>query len=154
MPPTFQKRCFKDTAEFKSDLPEFAKSIYVNEADMKNVYFLISGPTDSPFQGGEYVIHLELTEKYPMEPPSFRMLTPNGRFILGSKICTSFSNFHKESWSPCYNFNTIIKSLISFMLDTDTSHVGAMQSSTEEKVRYAMSSHEYNKTKGYDKWFV
>lgn len=153
MPPKFQKRVEKDTKEFIQDTPDFARKIYVSESDMKNIFFLIEGPTGTPYEGGEYVIQLILTDQYPMEPPSFKMLTPSGRFIVGSPICTSFSNYHKETWSPCYNFNTIIKSLISFMIDSTTSHIGAMISTDIEKREFARKSKQYNIDYEYSKLF-
>jgi ubiquitin-conjugating enzyme E2 J2 len=155
MPPKFQKRVEKDTREFINDTPEFAKKIHVSETDMKNIYVLIEGPTGTPYEGGEYIIQLILTNNYPMEPPSFKMLTPSGRFVVDSLICTSFSGFHKETWTPCYNFNTIIKSLISFMIDdADSSHVGKMASTDEQKVMYAKASRDYNTAMGYNSKFI
>jgi len=44
-----------------------------------------------------------------MQPPDIKMMTPNGRFEVGKKICTTFTSFHKESWSPIYDFVGIMK---------------------------------------------
>ena len=40
---------------------------------------------------------------YPFKPPSIFMLTPNGRFETGRRLCLSMSDFHPESWVPAWS---------------------------------------------------
>ena len=35
---------------------------------------------------------------YPFKPPSLLMVTPNGRFETGQRLCLSMSDFHPETW--------------------------------------------------------
>lgn len=44
-----------------------------------------------------------LPTEYPMKPPSIILLTPNGRFEVGKKICLTISAHHPESWQPSWS---------------------------------------------------
>ena len=39
-------------------------------------HFVISGPTDSPYEGGQYHGKLVFPSEYPYKPPAIMMLTP------------------------------------------------------------------------------
>lgn len=153
MPPNFAKRVMKDYKDFSTNLPQFAKGIYLDEDDLTQIYFYFEGPSDSDYQGGEYIMKFVLTKEYPLTPPDFIFLTPNGRFDINKKICTSFTGFHKESWSPCYNFNTLFTSIISFMLDENLGHVGSVKCSKEGREKFAINSKEYNEKHHLRKMF-
>ena len=147
------RRIQKEINMYKRSPAEFAPYIYVDETNLYNVYFLINGPKGSCYEGGEYVVLIHLQADYPMSPPDIKMLTPSGRFATNKSICTTFTNFHPESWCPTYTFNTIIASFISFMMDNDVTAVGSIKSTAEEKQQIAHESHAYNKNKRYDEWF-
>ncbi|KAG0450291.1 hypothetical protein HPP92_026855, partial [Vanilla planifolia] len=65
--------------------------------------FAILGPRDSEFEGGIYHGRIQLPAEYPFKPPSFMLLTPNGRFETQTKICLSISNHHPEHWQPSWS---------------------------------------------------
>lgn len=138
------KRIQREIKQFQDDPPDYITKIYVNENNLTHVYFLLNGPKDSPYENGEYIIHMKLPNTYPHDPPSIEIKTPNGRFIINKNICTTFTNYHPESWSSVYTFSTIMKSFLSFMIDDDSNHVGGMNSSIEDKKKYALNSKEYN----------
>jgi ubiquitin-conjugating enzyme E2 J1 len=48
---------------------------------------LVDCSTVSALQGGIYHGRILLPSEYPFKPPSFLMLTPNGRFETGVKVC-------------------------------------------------------------------
>ena len=52
---------------------------------------------------------------YPFKPPAFMLLTPNGRFETGVKICLSISAHHPEHWQPIWSVRTALTALIAFM---------------------------------------
>ena len=58
---------------------------------------------------------LELHENYPFMAPKLIFFTPNGRFDINMTICTSFTNYHQESWTSAWNVRTLILATISFM---------------------------------------
>lgn len=54
-------------------------------------HFTIRGPKDTEFAGGIYHGRILLPASYPHAPPDILLITPNGRFQLGTKICLSIS---------------------------------------------------------------
>jgi len=48
-------------------------------------HFTVRGPADTEFDGGIYHGRIVLPPDYPMKPPNFIFLTPNGRFETGKK---------------------------------------------------------------------
>lgn len=57
-------------------------------------HYVIEGSRDTPYEGGFYWGKLIFPKEYPLKPPSVIMLTPNGRFRTGKKLCLSMSDFH------------------------------------------------------------
>lgn len=149
------KRVLKEIKMFNNEKPPHALHLHVPDRDMFTAFFLIEGPSESPFYEGQYVVELKLPRDYPSMPPRIRMKTPNGRFAIDTDICTTFSSFHPEKWSPIYTFNTIITSLISFMTDIDDNlFIGRIDASNDERRKLALASKEYNTSKGFDKMWT
>ena len=71
------------------------------------------------------------------------MMTPSGRFEINKPICTSFSDYHPETWDPSWNIQTIVLGLISFML-TEEVTAGAVKTSDGVKRNFAAGSLEFN----------
>jgi len=114
--------------------------------DEKNILtwnFLIRGPPDSPFAGGEYHGVLLFPSEYPFKPPGIKMFTPSGRFQPDRKICFSMSDFHPGSWNPAWSVATILTGLLSFML-SDEMTTGSITSSEAHKLVFAARSHSWN----------
>ena len=74
---------------------------------------------------------------YPLRPPSFRFLTPTGRFEVNREICLSISGHHEETWQPAWGIRTALVAIRSFM-DTDVKgQVGGLM--TQDSVRRDMA---------------
>ena len=106
-------------------------------------HFIMRGPADSPYAGGEYHGTLIFPPQYPFSPPGIKVFTPSGRFQPDRKLCTSFSDFHAGSWNPAWSVSTILTGLLSFML-SDEITTGSIRSSDSEKREFAKSSHAWN----------
>ena len=87
---TISKIC---TKRLNGDLRLLAKEpldnieTYPDEDNILIWYFLIKGPEDSPYNNGLYIGKILHNPEYPLKPPDFMMLTPNGRFSINKKIC-------------------------------------------------------------------
>ena len=79
-------------------------------------------------QGGIYHGRILLPPEYPFKPPSFMMLTQNGRFETGVKICLSISSHHPEHWQPSWSVRTALTALIAFMPTPGNGAIGSMVS--------------------------
>lgn len=96
-----------------------------------------------PYAGGEYHGLLEFPPEYPMRPPSFKVLTPSGRFEPGVRLCLSMSDYHPESWNPSWSVETLLVGLQSFMYEESTA-IGSMARSAAERTLLASASHTFN----------
>ncbi|KAG8844962.1 Ubiquitin-conjugating enzyme E2 6 [Tulasnella sp. 330] len=114
--------------------------------DEKNILtwnFIIRGPPDSPYHGGEYHGMIMFPAEYPFKPPGIKMLTPSGRFSPDKKICFSMSDFHPGTWNPAWSVATICTGILSFML-SDEITTGSVSSTDQDKKTFAARSHAWN----------
>jgi len=114
--------------------------------DEKNILtwnYIIRGPPDSVYAGGEYHGILLFPSEYPFKPPGIKMLTPSGRFQPDRKVCFSMSDFHPGTWNPAWSVATILTGLLSFML-SDEMTTGSVTSSESHKRAFAAASHGWN----------
>lgn len=65
-----------------------------------------------------------------MKPPSFMMLTPNGRFQTSAKICLSISSHHPEHWQPSWSVRTALVALTAFMPTPGNGAIGSLVSTS------------------------
>nr|AJE25532.1 ubiquitin-conjugating enzyme [Starmerella bombicola] len=114
-----------------------------SDQDILQWYYVITGPPDTPFAGGQYLGDLKFPPNYPYSPPSIRMLTPSGRFDPGARLCLNMSDFHPETWNPAWNVSTILTGLLSFMCSSEIT-TGAMQTSTQKKIEFSKRSVKWN----------
>jgi len=136
------KRLTKEYVAMQREPPPFIWAA----PDEKNILtwnYLIRGPPDSPFEGGEYHGVLMFPAEYPFKPPGIKMLTPSGRFAPDKKICFSMSDFHPASWNPAWSVATILTGLLSFML-SDEITTGSVNTSDADKGAWARKSHSWN----------
>jgi ubiquitin-conjugating enzyme E2 J2 len=107
-----------------------------------NFHFCLHG-LDGAYAGGFYHGVLQLSEEYPFAPPQLQFFTPSGRFEVNKPICTTFTNFHKESWASSWNVRTMILATISFM-NSEEPGAGYINSSSYTRRQYAKASLDHN----------
>lgn len=110
--------------------------------------FAICGPRDSEFEGGIYHGRIQLPVEYPLKPPAFMMLTPNGRFETQTKICLSISNYHPEHWQPSWSVRTALVALVAFMPTEPKGALGSLDFSKDERRALAIKSRDAPPTYG------
>ncbi|WWC63743.1 uncharacterized protein I303_106348 [Kwoniella dejecticola CBS 10117] len=109
------------------------------EKNILDWHFIIRGPPDTPYEGGEYHGLIWFPSDYPFKPPDVKMFTPSGRFETGHKICMSMTSYWNAAWSVA----TILTGLLSFML-SDEITAGAVKTTVAEKKILAKQSHGFN----------
>jgi len=137
-----QKRLSKEFVAMQKEPPPFVWAT-PDEKNILNWHYIIRGPPDSPYAGGEYHGVLLFPSDYPFKPPGIKMFTPSGRFQPDKKICFSMSDFHPGTWNPAWSVATILTGLLSFML-ADEMTTGSVTSTTREKSVLAARSHAWN----------
>ncbi|KAI8906436.1 ubiquitin-conjugating enzyme/RWD-like protein [Gorgonomyces haynaldii] len=115
------------------------------ESNILEWHYVITGPPDSPYSGGEYHGKLLFPPEYPYKPPGIKMLTPNGRFRTDFKLCLTMSDYHPGLWNPAWSVSTILTGLLSFMLE-DTPTTGSVETTLSEKRLLAKKSKAWNRT--------
>jgi len=113
------------------------------ETNILEWHYVIEGSNGTPYEGGYYWGKLVFPKEYPLKPPSVIMLTPNGRFKTGRRLCLSMSDFHPESWNPMWSVSTIISGLISFMVESSPT-LGSIQTEGYQKRKFARLSLDFN----------
>jgi ubiquitin-conjugating enzyme E2 J2 len=106
-------------------------------------YFVIEGPPDSFYEGGEYLGRIQLPNDFPFKAPQFYLITPSGRFQTETSICLSYSAHHQDTWSPMWTIDKMVQGLLSFMLE-DAKALGTMETDEKTKRALAKQSLEFN----------
>mmetsp|Transcript_12349 Transcript_12349/g.22315 ORF Transcript_12349/g.22315 Transcript_12349/m.22315 type:complete len:316 (+) Transcript_12349:47-994(+) len=113
------------------------------ENDLFEWHFTVRGPPDTCFEGGLYHGRILLPSEYPLKPPEFMLLTPNGRFEVGKRICLSITSFHQETWQPSWGIRTMLTALIGFMPSAPEG-IGALDYPDVERALLAKLSHSFH----------
>lgn len=159
MIPGVNKRVLKDIQVARETLKkELGIYIAPEENNYYRIHFILPGPEGTPFEGGLYHGMIRLNDNHPYSPPNIHMITPNGRFTVESHpipatsrgICTTFTSFHPESWTPINDICTILKGFISFMCQPfhadGGAGIGGIQSTDERKRKLAKQSIDHIKS--------
>jgi ubiquitin-conjugating enzyme E2 H len=91
--------------------------------NMQEFYVRFKGPSETPFEGGLWKIHVELPDQYPYKSPSIgfvnRIFHPNIDELSGS-VCLDVIN---QTWSPMYDminiFEVFLPQLLRYPNPTD-----------------------------------
>uniref|UniRef100_A0A3Q3A6D6 Ubiquitin-conjugating enzyme E2 J1 n=1 Tax=Kryptolebias marmoratus TaxID=37003 RepID=A0A3Q3A6D6_KRYMA len=135
------KRLMKEAAELRDPTEHYHAQPL--EDNLFEWHFSVRGPPDSDFDGGIYHGRIVLPPEYPMKPPSIILLTPNGRFEVGKKICLSISGHHPETWQPSWSIRTALIAIIGFMPTKGEGAIGSLDYTPEERRALAKKSQDF-----------
>jgi ubiquitin-conjugating enzyme E2 H len=84
--------------------------------NMQEFFVRFKGPTETPFEGGVWKVHVELPDQYPYKSPSIgfvnRIFHPNIDELSGS-VCLDVIN---QTWSPMYDMINIFEVFLPQLL--------------------------------------
>lgn len=141
----FTKRIQKEIQMYEKEKFKFPNLILrPSEETLLKWYFIVYDLKETDFENGVYYGIVLLEPEYPLKPPNFKFFTPNGRFQTDTKICTTFSGFHKDTYTSTWNIMSMMQGMISFMTENG-SGVGSLVSSPEIRKKLASESLEWNK---------
>ncbi|KAL6721556.1 hypothetical protein ACLMJK_000660 [Lecanora helva] len=133
------KRILKEASELSAH-PDPTLHAAPLESNLFEWHFTIAGPPSTVYSNGIYHGRIVLPPSYPLRPPSFRFLTPSGRFEVNREICLSISGHHEETWQPAWGIRTALWALRAFMEGDAKGQVGGMEMPQSERERMAIES--------------
>lgn len=142
--PFATKRLTKEYQNIHKNPPPYIIA-HPTEENILEWHYIITGPPDTPYKGGQYWGTLLFPADYPFAPPAIRMYTPSGRFQPGVRLCLSISDFHPKSFNPAWEVSTILNGLLSFMTG-DEMTTGSVHESDESRRAHAARSRWWNST--------
>ena len=150
MSAVFNKRLNKEIQLYKLSNFIFPNLILQPTEDLTLWYFIVYDLKETEYENGIYLGKVKLPDKYPFKAPDFYFLTPSGRFEINKRLCTSFTGYHQELYSPSWNIASMCAGLISFMTDSfdnpDSKGIGGISTTFEFKRNCAYNSKNYIKT--------
>ena len=116
------RRIRADLAQIFRDPPP-GIFVAVNDANVAWVDALVTGPTDTPYEGGFFWFRMQFPADYPNRPPRVTLMTTGGgqvRFnpnlYRDGKVCLSLlGTWEGPGWSPAQSCASILVSIQSLM---------------------------------------
>ncbi|XP_020423693.1 ubiquitin-conjugating enzyme E2 32 [Prunus persica] len=99
--------------------------------------FGIRGASGTEFEGGIYHGRIQFPKEYPSKPPSFTLLTENGRFKTHNKIRIRRLN----DWQPSWRVRDALDALIDEMPTYPDGELGSVEYNKEERRDLTVKSH-------------
>ena len=105
--------------EFKELVKEPLSMCTAGPSDDSNIYewrATISGPSDSPYEGGLYFIDITFPADYPFKPPMLKFTTKiyHCNISATGEICLDIL---KDQWSPALTISKVLLSVCSLLTD-------------------------------------
>lgn len=136
------KRILQESRELASALDPALHAAPLDN-DLFEWHFTLAGPPSTPYASGIYHGRIILPPSYPLRPPSFRFLTPSGRFEVNREICLSISGHHEETWQPAWGIRTALCAIRAFMAGEAKGQVGGLDMNIKGRESLAVESRKW-----------
>uniref|UniRef100_A0A8C5SBY6 Ubiquitin-conjugating enzyme E2 Z n=1 Tax=Laticauda laticaudata TaxID=8630 RepID=A0A8C5SBY6_LATLA len=92
---------------------------------MRLIHALITGPFDTPYEGGFFLFLFRCPPDYPIHPPRVKLMTTgnntvrfNPNFYRNGKVCLSIlGTWTGPAWSPAQSISSVLISIQSLMTE-------------------------------------
>ena len=115
------KRIQKELKQFNEEPPEGFSAGPVDDSDMFKWEASITGPEESPYEGGTFQLSIEFPKDYPYKPPKVEFTTkvyhPNVKNT--GTICLDML---KDAWSPDISVGKMLLEIQSLLINPNIDH--------------------------------
>ncbi|MCJ1301190.1 hypothetical protein MMC08_003989 [Hypocenomyce scalaris] len=105
-----QKRIAKELAEITRSPPDGIRVSLISESDIHKWQILMDGPSQSPYAGGTFTLHLHLPTDYPFKPPTLSFQTkiyhPNVTNDDKGSMCLGM--LRADEWKPSSKISAVL----------------------------------------------
>ncbi len=119
-----------------------------DESDLSQLTGTFLGPPDSPYEGGRFVIDIEVPSEYPFKPPKMKFVTkvyhPNISSATGA-ICLDIL---KTAWTPILTLKSTLISLQALLQSpepNDPQDAVVAQAYLADKSQYEKTAQQWTK---------
>ena len=112
------KRIEKELKKFNEEEPEGLTAGPPDDSDMFKWDASLTGPENSPYEGGTFNLSIEFPKDYPFKPPkcTFRTRIYHPNINSNGTICL---NILQQDWDPRLTIDKVLLSICSFLDDPD-----------------------------------
>ena len=115
------KRIEKELKKFNEEEPEGLTAGPPDDSDMFKWDASLTGPENSPFEGGIFNLSIEFPKDYPFKPPKVEFITkvyhPNVKST--GTICLDIL---KDAWSPDISVSQILIAIQNLLINPNIDH--------------------------------
>ena len=115
------KRIEKELKKFNEEEPEGLTAGPPDDSDMFKWDASLTGPENSPFEGGTFNLSIEFPKDYPFKPPKVEFTTkvyhPNVKST--GTICLDIL---KDAWSPDISVSKILLAIQNLLINPNIDH--------------------------------
>lgn len=113
---TTKRRILKELKEFENDSNTNITASLIDNDNIFKWSATISGPSESPYEGGIFYLDINLPDSYPIKPPviSFKTKIFHPNISSSGAICLDIL---KSSWSPALTIQKTLLSISSLLTD-------------------------------------
>jgi len=110
------KRLQKDYQDIVANGRDHGILVRLSNGDLLSWEAVITGPEDTPWEGGLFRLTLHFSESFPIRPPEVRFVTPvfHPNIYVDGRVCLSIL---QSSWSPSLSVQSVLLSLQSLLSD-------------------------------------
>mmetsp|Transcript_14383 Transcript_14383/g.38830 ORF Transcript_14383/g.38830 Transcript_14383/m.38830 type:complete len:729 (+) Transcript_14383:470-2656(+) len=114
--PAVRRRIMKELRDFAAFSAGTGVHVFPSEANLLEWRALVEGPVGSPFEGGTWVLTIDLPTDYPFKAPRVRFLTPVFHCNVNDSGSLCLDILH-NNWSPALSVPKVLEAVRNLLAD-------------------------------------
>ena len=141
-------RLLKEYKELRTAKPDREIDLrLVDESDIYHWVARLTGPSDTPYEGGHFDVKLVCLPTYPLAPPKVTFITPvfhpNVLFKTG-EICLDI--LKPDAWTPAWTLQSVCRAVVALLAHPEAdSPLNCDCGACRERARNHVSLHVQNR---------